>query len=79
MTAEQYARYLALRQDGMSKRAAIRAVGISVGTIYNYENRFDLRSWKPGDAWPPPAKGREPDPPVDGPANVVRFAKALNE
>jgi hypothetical protein len=79
LTAEQYTAYLGLRRGGASKRDAIRAIGMSVGSIYNYEARFDLDAWSPGDPWPPPEKARQPDPPTDERMNVVRFAKASNE
>jgi hypothetical protein len=82
LTAEMYEKYLALRHDGMSKGAAVNAIGMSAASLYNYLTRFHMDSWKPGDPWPPPQREREgakSSAPAEEPGNVVQFAKASNE
>ena len=76
LTAEQYLKYLGLRAEGVAKGPAARAIGMSVSSIYNYEGRFALDAWKPGDPWPPPEKGANPSPPAPGgPEPTLRLVK----
>jgi hypothetical protein len=56
VTAESMAKFLRLRDDGITLPDAAKAAGIGVSTYQYYRDRYELDTWHLGDQWPPPRR-----------------------